>query len=248
MDAVAGPGLEDGDAAAAGTLLDRRKTSEAVVAFLLEGLFEGRMRSGERVDVDQIAAKLGVSRSPVREALVVLERDGIVSTRFHRGAYVEPFTAESIVDNFEIYGTLSGLAVARLARRPDPDVVAQLQRLLGELRATPADQSDRLAARIQEIMRIQHRAGGSARLRAELRSFAGFGPWVFRVAGGRNYERAVRGQARVVRAIADGDADQASRYRVEDFTAAGREVAAELTRRGILDERGQLAGQGGSTE
>ena len=231
-----------GSARAADGIARRGKTSEAVVAYLLEGLYEGWLRSGDRVDIDQIAGDLGISRSPVREALVILERDGIMATRYHQGVYVEQFTADSIIDNFEIYGTLSGLACARLARSADPGVVAEMRQLLGDLRATPSDQPDRLAAGVQEIVRFQHRAGGSPRLRAELRSFAGFGPWVFRVAGGRNVDRAVEGQSLVVDAIEAGDPEEAARRRVADFTEAGREVAAELTRRGIFNERGQLSG------
>lgn len=222
-------------------LLNRKKTSEAVVEFLLNKLFDGTLRSGDRVDIDDVAAKLGISRSPVREALVILERDGIVSTRYHRGVYVEPFDAESIVDNFEVYGHLSGLAVARLARKPDPAVVKELQRSLAELTDVPPEQTDRQVELVQQIIRMQHRAGGSRRLHAELRSFAGFGPWAFRAAGGRSHERFVKGQARVIRAIAAGDPDRAARFRIEDFIAAGKEVAEELSQRGVFDGTGRPA-------
>lgn len=226
-------------------ILKRRKTSEFVIEFLLDGLFEGRLRSGERVDIDEIATKLGVSRSPVREALVILERDGIVSTRYHRGVYVEQFDADSIVDSFEIYGTLSGLAVARLARKPDPALVKQLKAMLAELKA--CDDSERMVQLIQELVRTQHRASGSRRLLAELRSFSGFLPWVFRVAGGRKRDRAITGQARVVRAIAAGEPEQAAKFRLDDFTGAGKEVAAELARRGVFDAEGHLAARGEET-
>ena len=216
--------------------LQRSKTSDAVIDYLLESIFQGRLRSGDRIDIDEISETLDVSRSPVREALVILERDGIVTTRFHRGVYVEPFDADTIIDDFEIYGMLSSVAVARLARRQDPDVIAELQRLLAELQATPPHQQDRVVDLVQEILRTEHRAGGSRRLRAELRTFAGVLPWVFRITGGRSHDRVVRDQARVIRAIAAGDAERAARYRVEDVTAAGRDVARELVRRGVVDQ------------
>ena len=217
-----------------GRPLKRAKTSDAVIDYLLEALVEGRLRSGDRIDIDEVSESLGVSRSPVREALVILERDGIVTTRFHRGVYVEPFDTETIVDDFEIYGILSGVAVARLARQHDPEVIAELQQALSELEATPPDERDRIVELVQEILRIEHRAGGSRRLRAELRAFAGFLPWVFRAAGGRSHDKVVREQARVIEAIAAGDAERAARYRAEDVTASGRDVAAELVRRGLL--------------
>jgi DNA-binding GntR family transcriptional regulator len=222
--------------------LKRNKTSDAVIDYLLEALFEGRLLPGDRVDIDEVSEVLGVSRSPVREALVILERDGVVASRFHRGVYVEPFDGESILDDFEVYGILSGVAVARLARNQDPAVIADLQRILSELRATPPDQPERISDLVQEILRVEHRASGSRRLRAELRTFAGFLPWVFRVAGGRTHEKIVREQARVIRAIAAGDAERAARYRTEDVKAAGRDVVDELIRRGVFDEQGRPVG------
>ena len=192
MDATMG----SGSARAAEGIARRGKTSESVVAYLLEGLYEGWLRSRERVDIDQIAEKLGISRSPVREALVILERDGIVATRYHQGVYVERFNAESIVENFEIYGTLSGLACARLARDPDQDVMAEMRRLLGELRATPADQPDRLATGVGDRAapapgrRLAPAAGGTAHLRR---------PWAVGVPGGRRAQRRADGRRPVAR-------------------------------------------------
>src|SRR5262249_43675279 len=159
--------------------LVRTKTSTAVVDYVLELLFTGALRSGDRIDHDELGAALGVSRLPVREALVMLERDGIVSTRYHRGVYVEPFDAPSILDDFEIMGLLSGVAVRRLAETPDPEAIAVLQGLVDDLRVTDPADRDRIAAIVTEIMTTEHRAGGSRRLRAELRTHAGFLPHAF---------------------------------------------------------------------
>lgn len=213
----------------------RTKTSAAVVDFVLGEIFEGRLRSGDRVDLAEVGEALEVSRIPVREALLILERDGIVSTRYHRGVYVEPFDAESIMDDFEVIGLLSGVAVRRLADRQDPEVIAGLQRLIHELRDVPPDDLDRAAEVVQQILTTEHRAGGSRRLRAELRSYAGFLPWAFRVRGERSHDSIVKAHARVVRAIAAGDGDKAARYRLEDLRAAGKSVVQELERRGVLD-------------
>lgn len=213
--------------------IKRTKTSEAVVDHFLEEIFEGRLRSGDRIDLDEVSEALGISRSPVREALVILERDGIVSIRHHRGVYVEPFDAESIMDDFEVMGHLSGMAVARLAGQRDPQVIAELKALVRELEHASAD---RLGAVVQQILRLEHRAGGSRRLRAVLRSFAGYLPWVFRVTSGQSQEAVVRAQARVVRAIASGNGDAAARARLEDFRSAGRSVVAALEQRGAFEQ------------
>jgi DNA-binding GntR family transcriptional regulator len=213
--------------------LVRQKTSAAVVDHILERLFAGELRSGDRIDHDELEAALGVSRLPVREALVMLERDGIVSTRYHRGVFIEPFDAESILDDFEIMGLLSGLAVRRLAQKQDRETIAVLQGLLAELRATRASARDQVFQIVSEIMTTEHRAGGSRRLRAQLRAHAGFLPQAFRFID-RSHAATVRAHAGVLDAVVAGDGELAAARRLEDFHDAGRSVVRELTRRGVI--------------
>src|SRR5262249_17509503 len=155
------------------------RTSAAVVDYVLEQLFTGELRSGDRIDHDQLGEALDVSRLPVREALVMLERDGIVSTQYHRGVFVEPFDAEPILDDFEIMGLRSGVAVRRLAEHQAPEPLAPLQAPLADLRATRAGDKETIYELVSQIMTTEHRAGGSRRLRAQLRSHTGFLPQAF---------------------------------------------------------------------
>jgi DNA-binding GntR family transcriptional regulator len=212
----------------------KTKTSAAVVDYVLDQLFEGRLKSGDRIDLEELCTALDISRLPVREAMVMLERDGIVSTRYHRGVYVEPFDAESIIDDFEIMGLLSGVAVRRLADKQDPEALAELERLVAELRAADPSDRERTFEIVQEIMTLEHRAGGSRRLRAELRSLAGFLPSAFRIITGRSHDTTVDAHARVLRAIVAGDGEEAARYRLDDFRDAGERVVRELERRGVI--------------
>jgi DNA-binding GntR family transcriptional regulator len=212
----------------------RTKTSSAVVDYVLEELFAGRLRSGDRIDLDEIGRALDVSRIPVREALLILERDGIVSTRYHRGVYVEPFDAQSILDDFEIIGHLSGIAVRQLAEKHDDETIAALQALIEKLRAADPDDRDAIFAVVREILVLEHRAGGSRRLRAELRAFQGFLPVTLRIRISRGLDAVVTAHTRVVRAIAAGDGEKAAKSRLDDFRAAGRDVVRELERQGVL--------------
>jgi DNA-binding GntR family transcriptional regulator len=218
----------------AASALVRKKTSSAVVDFVLEEIFAGRLKSGDRIDIDEVGRALDVSRIPVREALLILERDGIVSTRYHRGVYVEQFDAESILDDFEIVGVLSAIAVRRLADQPNPDAIAQLQELIDELRKVDPDDRDEIFRLVREILTVEHRAGGSRRLRAELRAFTGFLPAALQIRAGRSHKATVTAHARVVRAIVAGDGEKAAKYRLDDFRSAGTDVVRELERRGVL--------------
>jgi DNA-binding GntR family transcriptional regulator len=211
----------------------RTKTSAVVVDYVLGQLFSGAFRSGDRIDHDQLSEALGISRLPVREGLVILERDGIVSMKYHRGVFVEPFDAESILDDFEIMGLLSGVAVRRLAAKRDPETIAVLEGLLDDLRVTrPADKA-RIFDLVSQMMITEHRAGGSRRLRAQLRSHAGFLPHAFQLIE-RSHAATVRAHALVLEAIESGDGEEAARHRLEDFRDAGRSVIRELRRRGVI--------------
>jgi DNA-binding GntR family transcriptional regulator len=211
----------------------RAKTSAAVVDDVLEQLFSGTLKSGDRIDQDQLGDSLGISRLPVREALVVLERDGIVSMKYHRGVFVEPFDAESILDDFEIMGLLSGVAVRRLAANYVPETIELLEGLLDDLRATRPSDKNRIFEIVSQMMITEHRAGGSRRLRAQLRSQAGFLPHAFRFID-RSHVDTVTAHALVLDAVVAGDGERAAAYRLEDFRDAGRSVVRELRRRGVI--------------
>jgi DNA-binding GntR family transcriptional regulator len=214
--------------------LERTKTSAAVVDYIVEQLFEGQLHSGDRIDLDEVSEDLGISRIPVREAVVVLERDGIVSTKYHRGVFVEPFDAESIRDDFEIMGLLSGLAVRRLADKKDPATLDELRRLLSELKKVDPANKSRIGALVSEMMILEHRAGGSRRVRAALRAHSGFLPQAFRFIQDRDHSVTLRFHSHVVRSILAGEGEKAARYRLDDFRDAGRLVVRELERRGVI--------------
>ena len=219
---------------AAGPLV-RQKTSAAVVDHVLERLFTGSLRSGDRIDHEELSEALGVSRLPIREALVMLERDGIVSTHYHRGVFVEPFDEQSILDDFEIMGMLSGLAVRRLAERPDPSTIERLEVLLGELRAIDPRHTQGIYELVAEMMETEHRAGGSRRLRAQLRGHAGFLPQAFRYIE-RSHRATVKAHTLVLDAVVSGDGEAAARHRLEDFQDAGRSVVTALRQRGVIGQ------------
>jgi DNA-binding GntR family transcriptional regulator len=215
------------------TRLVREKASAAVVDHILERLFSGELRSGDRIDHAELEAALGISRLPVREALVILERDGIVSTEYHRGVFVEPFDGQSILDDFEIMGLLSGLAVQRLAEKQDLEAIMTLRALLDVLRSTRPNDRDQIYKVVSDIMTTEHRAGGSRRLRAQLRSHTGFLPQAFRYIH-RSHTETVRAHSRVLDAIIAGDGEQAAHHRLEDFRDAGCSVVRELRRRDVI--------------
>jgi DNA-binding GntR family transcriptional regulator len=112
------------------------KEKDQVVSHILNLVLTGRLRSGDRVDRNEIAHGLGVSRVPIQEALVQLEHDGIVSTRYHRGAFVERFDDATVLEHHEVEGLLNGIVSARAATSPTPRILGQLDTLMRLLRAS----------------------------------------------------------------------------------------------------------------
>ncbi len=215
-----------------------------MVEWVHRQIFDGRLRPGDRIDVEGVSATLGVSPTPVREALVLLERDGVVSTQVHRAAFVEHFDARTLRADFHVFGLLSGVTVSRIARHREPDVLAELRRLLAELRATPPEARTRWYELTTEMVLFQHRAGATPRLRADLRGFGDFLDWTARQSDQRSHTEVVRAHELVVDAIAAGDEHGAAQARLADARAVAEEVIREFVRRGVLSAEADTVGAG----
>src|SRR6188472_3172134 len=111
------------------------KEKDLVVSHVVNLVLTGKLRSGDRVDRNEIAQELGLSRVPIQEAVVQLEHDGILSTQYHRGAYVERFDESVVLEHHEVYGMLSGIASARAADAQNPEHLRQLESFLNTMRA-----------------------------------------------------------------------------------------------------------------
>ncbi len=216
--------------------LERAKISSAVVEHFHREIFEGRLRPGDKIDVHATADALGVSPTPVREALSLLGRDGVITSQVHRAAFVEHFDARTLRADFHVLGMLSGVAVARVARDRDPSVIAELRRMLDDLRATPADAHARLHDLSTEIRRVEHRAGATPRLKAELRGLGGFLDWRAWESAPPSRDRLVAHHTAVLDAIEAGEERAAADLRRAELNALAEQVIDDLARRGVLPD------------
>lgn len=153
------------------------KEKDQVVAHILKLLLTGRLRTGDRVDRNEITAALGLSRVPVQEALVQLEHDGILETRYHRGAFVERFDAATLQEHHEVHGLLTGAVSARAAVDPRPDFLDRLDQTLAEMRG--ADGSPAYAEAAGRYRNIVVGEYAGPRLRAAIATSRSFMPRTF---------------------------------------------------------------------
>jgi len=116
--------------------LDEPSRIEQTVLTLREALLRGDFRPGERISEVPLAARLGVSRTPLRLALQRLSYEGLLQTLPGRGFAVGEFTFEDIQDAIEIRGVLEGTA-ARLAaeRLAGPSELKKLRTLCQAMEA-----------------------------------------------------------------------------------------------------------------
>lgn len=103
---------------------------EIVFEHLREAIITGMLRPGERLMELQLAEEMGVSRTPVREAIRKLELEGLVIMVARRGAYVSDLSMRDIAETFEIRGALESLAAGLAAERIAPEELEQLERTL----------------------------------------------------------------------------------------------------------------------
>lgn len=111
---------------------------DKIAARLREWILDGTLRPGERVVEIDVAARLDVSRAPLREALGVLEGQGLVRISPHRGATVTRLSEDDIREIFEIREALETLAAKRVRASKAPDRAERLEGALDALREAAA--------------------------------------------------------------------------------------------------------------
>lgn len=103
---------------------------EIVFETMREAIISGQLRPGERLMEAQLAEEMGVSRTPVREAIRKLELEGFVVMIARKGAYVADLSTKDIADVFEIRSALEALAAGLAAERITDEEMEDLQRIL----------------------------------------------------------------------------------------------------------------------
>jgi DNA-binding GntR family transcriptional regulator len=100
----------DGPPPGAGGPIVRRSLHEAIVTRVRDMIIEGKLAPGSRIHEGNLGLELGVSRTPLREALKFLASEGLIELSPGRGALVRSFTPKDVQDCLTVIGTLESLA------------------------------------------------------------------------------------------------------------------------------------------
>lgn len=212
-----------------------RSLAEQIAARLSERIVSGAYAPGQRVMEQAIADEFAVSRGPVREALRLLEKDGLLTILPRRGAQITQLTADEVKEIFEIRAMLNGLRDRLIAEDPQrarilPALEAEVANLARHARDAAAGEAYvETVARIDDLL---SRALANRRLKMILNSLM-LQTLRYRQLGLSTHERrrqSVQNWQKLVKAIRDGDGDEAERIarrRVMD----SRDGAIELLQR-----------------
>jgi DNA-binding GntR family transcriptional regulator len=216
-----------------GATLTRRSSGEEAARLIRGWIFDGELRPGERVPQDRIAEELGISRIPVREALISLDLEGWVTIELHRGAFVNALDEHAVRDHYGMLGVVYGFAVRQATLHRDDASDMALVAIEEQLRrATTAGTLYPLAVSFHATIVATAR---SPRIRALLRAMPPLVPGDFFELVGDAIDGQRDALLAIGSAIRAGDRDGASR-RYVDMTARNTQLVVDVFRtRGLFE-------------
>ncbi len=127
------------------TRLKRERAVDAVHQALRDAILGNVLHPGERLNVDSLAEKLGVSLTPVRHAIQLLAKEGLVEVKPRSGTFVASVCAEEVSETFELRSALECMAVEKAAERIQAKDLRRLRALVRAMRKTIRNEEDRKA-------------------------------------------------------------------------------------------------------
>lgn len=214
----------------------RSQLSEDVARFVRKRIFNGSYAAGEYVRLDQLAAQLGISVTPVREALFGLRAEGLLEQQPHRGFVVLPVTGRDIVDVANVQAHVGGELAARAAANITDEQVGRLTIIQDQLEGAYARDDEESAVRLNhEFHRGINVAADSpklAQLMSQITRHAAES--VFPTVSGWP-AISITHHRRLLVALAEHDEELARTAMAEHLAAAAAPMVDHLIEHGVVD-------------
>jgi DNA-binding GntR family transcriptional regulator len=209
----------------------RHTLNQKVYQQLRRKLLRGDLAPDSQLDERQLAEELGVSRTPLREAISQLVKEGIVEHRPFRGNFVRTFSAKQVNDLYEVRKALESLAMRLAIRKLSQEHLEQIRTILDEVQEA-LDRGD--IAAYTEADRRFHQAilqiTGNEPLVESLNRLAAQIQMV-RILANRDpavVERTAQERPRILAALEARDADTAAHLMEEHIDGVRRSIVAQL--------------------
>ena len=210
----------------------RAHLPDEIGSWIRERILTGRLPGGAHLHLERLADELGVSVTPVREALLALRGEGFVELQPRRGFTVVALSRLDVEDAHRLQATLAGELVARTARRITPEQLARLESLHAQMERARANGSGVDEA----VLRFHREVNGiadSAKLAWFLGMSARYAPSRFTADVAGWPEMAVADHREVLTALRDRDPYAARIAMHKHVTHTGRLLIHHLQQRGM---------------
>ncbi len=216
--------------------LRRAQLSDEVTGHLRAAIMSGSLRPGTYIRLDETAAELGVSITPVREALLKLRGEGMVQLEPHRGHVVLPLTRQDIDDIFWLQTTIAREVAAAATDHITDAEIDELDRINDAL-ATAIGSSDAetIAGLEFAFHRVFNQAGGRIKLAWFLLNAARYMPVLVYAADPQWGAAAVDNHRKLIAALRRRDPAAVIEQTAWQFTDAARRLTEMLDRTGVFD-------------
>jgi DNA-binding GntR family transcriptional regulator len=214
----------------------RPQLAEDVARHVRTRIFDGTYAAGQYIRLDQLAAELGVSVTPVREALFVLSAEGLLSQQPRRGFVVVAVTMRDLTDVANVQAHIGGELAARAAVNITDEQLRELEKVQTELEDAYASDDDARAVRLNhEFHKAINVAADSPKLAQLMSQITRYAPEsVFPTIAGWPAQ-STEHHRKVLVALETHD-ESAARAAMSEHLAAGAAPLIEhLTQRGVVD-------------
>jgi len=216
------------------SLVRREQLSDEVAAHLRAQIMSGALRPGTFIRLDETAAQLGVSITPVREALRTLRGEGMVRLEPHRGHVVAPFTRGDIEDIFWLQSTIATRLARSAAEHVTDEELDELELHIDALEtAVVRREPDQVVDAEFSFFRTLNRAAGRIKLAWFLLHASRYLPSLVYA---DDYEwgvQAVANHRQLLAALRRRDADAAVELTGEQFSDGAQRLTARLDELGL---------------
>lgn len=212
----------------------RPQLAEDVARFVRTRIFNGTYPAGEYIRLDQLAAELGISVTPVREALFELRGEGLLDQLPRRGFVVLPFTDRDITDVSNLQAYVGGELAARAALNITDDQLRELSTIHDELiTAYAADDADAAVRLNHDLHRAINVAAASPKLAQLMSQITRYAPEsVFPTIEGWP-AKSVADHKRILAALKAHDEDRARAAMAQHLAAGAAPLIEHLVKQGV---------------
>jgi DNA-binding GntR family transcriptional regulator len=213
----------------------RPQLAEDVARFVRKRIFDGTYKARQYIRLDQLAADLGISVTPVREALFELKAEGLLAQQPRRGFVVLPVTGRDLTDVSNVQAYIGGELAARAAANITDEQLRELEKIQSELEDAYAGDDDDRAVRLNhEFHKAINVAADSPKLAQLMSQITRYAPEsVFPTITGWP-EKSNTHHRRLLAALEKRDEDLARTAMSEHLAAGAKPLIAHLTSRGVV--------------